>query len=274
MWLELVVVSNRIAWTDGRLVEPLAPFPLERPLRFGLAGTGVDVEWSRELVTVTPTVAGATFAWRRGEVECPAGSLWPRGLQDGPPTFRLLAARGESAGWPPEVTRPTGPWNDATLDVLADQLLEAGHAVGRRLLRQSDGPSEAWLPLLDSLDEGRVAVTWRRGVVDTLRVRPSATWSFGNALARHAVCAPLRRLVLGPGVADADAARLVMGLISGGGLPCLEALTVQRPHELGRGAPAGDAKLRRQLRALAGFDRAFPALQAVVTETSAEPIRL
>jgi hypothetical protein len=232
------------------------------------------VEWASEHVTVTPAGRGAVVAWRRGEVELPPGGLWPRGLQGGPPTFRLMAERRESAGWPGTVARPPAPWGEATLDVLGDQLLEAGYAVGHRFARRAPAEDAGWVPLLDGLDEGRIAVSWRRGVVDSLTVRPWTSWSFGRSLARHAVCVPLRRLVLGPGVHEGDAARVVMGLIAGGGLPCLERLTVQLPHSLAGPTPGLEARLRRELRELPGFAEAFPVLRGVVTEMSPEPLRL
>lgn len=264
MWLEPVLLSTRLAWADGRLVGPLEPLAVTGPLRLGGRGSGADLAWElgREL-TVSPEGGALRFTWAAptrsrlvgpGEVWCDDGV--------GGPSFRVFAARGESCGWPADRAAPLGPWDDGLLGVLGDALLEAGHALGARLWARTPGEDLAWLPLLALMAPSRFVVTWRRGVVDTLTLEPSATWAFGRSLARHGVCVPMRALVLRSDAFGLHGLlRVVAGVIAGGGLPCLETLRCEvRPAP---GAAPDLAAFQRELAHLPGLKGGLPTLRVL-----------
>ena len=61
MWLE-TVISPRLAWREGRVVEPFEPFEALRPLHFGPAQRGADIEWPNgNNLRITPDANGLVF---------------------------------------------------------------------------------------------------------------------------------------------------------------------------------------------------------------------
>lgn len=272
MWLEVVLINNRLAWADGRLVEPLEVIEVKGPLRFGEWGRGgADLEWDGPGLQVTPDAGGLVFTaaapagtlapTRLAPLMVSPGGLWPWG-GFAPPAgaqLRVLAERREGCAWPREVPRPAAPWTEAVLSVFADQLLEGDFAVERRFHARDEASDATWSPVLDGIRErNEVAITWRRGVADSLRLRPLALWGFGRSLAQHAVFVSLRTLEL---VGDSQK-RTLAGLIAGGGLPCLQSLRCEVTETGAPGQPTRKA-LRAELEALPGFRTAFPALTSI-----------
>lgn len=241
LWLE-TVISPPVTWPDGRKLEPFTPFELTGPIRFGPRGTDPDFIWlERHELRASPGPGGVFFGDTR-DGENPTAPLVKPGDMGRPPlTLRVLTTPADSVGWPRSMPRPTAPWTDETLSVLADQFLEKGLAVGQCFLMRDEQDDFKWLPRFRGLQE----VTWRRGVVDELKARASAGWEFGRALALIAVCVPMRSLKLT--LDGFDAASVVKGLIDGGGLPCLETLQFS-------------PQPRSALEALPGFKTAFPSL--------------
>jgi hypothetical protein len=251
-WFEPLLLSTRLARADGALLEPLEPVLVRRELRIGHRGAGLDFEWElgRTLV-ITPTDRGLRFRWDDAKRErvYAAGEVWSEDGVSGP-CLRVLSNERASCAWPTEVAAPMGPWSDELLAVLGDSLLEKGYLVGARLASRVSSEDSLWLPLLPLLPPPCREVTWRRGVVDVLRLRtslelgtdfelsveqgtaemharlPTLTWPLGRALASHALCKPMRVLELeGTLPLRHDLLRVIAGLIAGGGLPCLERIT-------------------------------------------------
>lgn len=285
-WFEPLLLSTRLARADGSLLEPLEAVAVPRELRIGQRGGGHDFEWElgRTLV-VSPTDGGLRFRWdhAKRELVLAPGEVWTECGVAGP-CLRVLDSPHASCGWPSEVAAPMGPWSDELLSVMGDCLLERGFTIGARLISRERREDVKWLPLLPLLPPPCREVTWRRGVVDALKLRtslelgssyelssaggsletharlPTLTWPLGRALARHAVCKPMRSLTLaGTMPARHDLVRLLAGLTAGGGLPCLERVTVELL------APRGSERAMRlfeeELRSLPGIASGMPTLQ-------------
>jgi len=270
MWVEALLLRNRLAFADGRLVSPLEPFEVKREVRLGARGTGVDLEWElgRTLV-LTPASGGLSFRWEHAKKAVVLGprEVWSHEGVSGP-SLRVLSSPLESCGWPTNVPAPLGPWSDALLSVIGDSLLEAGAPVGARLGARVPKEDPTWLPLIPLIPPPCIEIGWRRGVVDSLILRTSAgpplsmlSWALGRALTAYAVCKPMRMLTLrGASNARNDLLRLWAGLAAGG-LPCLEAFTCEL-----RMPPAEqlDAlEFEEELRTLPGVAAGLPSLRVV-----------
>jgi hypothetical protein len=274
MWVEALLLRNRLAFADGRLVSPLEPFEVKRELRLGARGTGVDLEWElgRTLV-IAPTSGGLSFLLENAKSSRVLGprDVWSHEGISGP-SLRVLSAPLESCGWPAAVAAPLGPWSDALLSVISDSLLEAGAPVGARLGARVPGEDTTWLPLIPMIPPPCLEIAWRRGVVDSLTLRTSLTlegdarlsmlsWALGRALAAHAVCKPMRSITLrGEVNARNDLLRLWAGLAAGG-LPCLESFTCELSAPAGERFPA--AEFEEELRTLPGVAAGLPTLRVV-----------
>lgn len=285
-WFEPLLLSTRLARADGLLLEPMEPVAVERELRIGPRADRPDFEWDlgRTLV-LSPAERGLKFRWGDAKRELVLGAceVWSENGVAGP-CLRVLDTPHDSCGWPSEVAAPMGPWSDELLSVLGDSLLEKGFTVGARLLSRERREDVKWLPLMPMLPPPCQQVTWRRGVVDALKLRtsldlgtayevstgegtletharlPTLTWPLGRALARHAVVKPMRSLTLeGTMPSRHDLLRLLAGLTAGGGLPCLERVTVELT------APRGSERAMRgfeaELRSLPGVAAGLPTLQ-------------
>lgn len=287
VWVEALLLSNRLAFADGRLVSPLEPVEVKRELRLGARGTGVDLEWElgRTLV-ISPATGGLSFRWqdaKRAVVLAP-GEVWSHQGISGP-SLRVLPTALASCGWPTAVAAPLGPWGDDLLSVLGDALLEAGAPVGARLGTRVPRDDTAWLPLIPLIPPPCIELGWRRGVVDTLTLRTAQavgtrfevsqgggalegqarlttlTWALGRALAAYAVCKPMRVLTLRGELAYRnDLLRLWAGLAAGG-LPCLEAFTCELtalPTEA-----FAQREFEDELRTMPGVAAGLPTLRVV-----------
>jgi hypothetical protein len=272
MWVEALLLRNRLAFADGRLVSPLEPFEVRRELRLGARGTGVDLEWElgRTLV-LKPASGGLSFQFENAKRATVLGprEVWSHEGVSGP-SLRVLSSPFESCGWPEPVAAPIGPWSDALLSVIGDSLLEAGAPVGARLGVRVPADDATWLPLIPLIPPPCIEIGWRRGVVDSLVLRTSLhmdasvrfsllSWALGRALAAYAVCKPMRMITLrGEWSARNDLLRLWAGLAAGG-LPCLEAFTCELA-----GAEGFDSlEFEDELRTLPGVAAGLPTLRVV-----------
>ena len=243
LWVE-ALITPKLNWADGRPLEPCTPFELERPITLG--PSDADIHWpAAHRWVLTPGPGGVFFEDSSDEVKIKPlirpGDLWKLAL-------RVIPTPKDSSGWPASISRPRGPWSDATLSVIADQFLELGLTVGQRFNTRREREDFTWLPLPDA------QVTWRRGVVDTMRSVAPAGWEFGRALGFQAVCAPMRELA----ITCRDPIQpisILEGLTTSGGLPCLESLRfeVAQPELWPSSA----------LKGLDGFAQEFPVLESL-----------
>lgn len=254
LWVE-AVITPQLTWADGRLLEPCTPFELNRRIKFGPRESDPDIHWlaSHQLV-LTPGPGGVFYedSRARGSKTRPQvrpGVCWIDDL-----LFRVLSAPEESAGWPRTTARPAGPWNDATLQVIADQLLELELSVGQRFIARDEKTDLDWLPIRHA------QVTWRKGVVDTLRCAALGGWEFGRALGVLAVCMPLRELTISCRE-PIQPIPILEALITSGGLPCLDKLV----FDVSQLWPVS------ALREVVGFAEAFPLLNTLEIKNSRPP---
>ena len=274
-WFEPLLLSNRLAWVGGRLVAPLEPVHVGRPLRVGRRGTDVDLEWEvgRSLV-ISPVEEGLHFRWEGAKREwvLGPGEVWSQEGVSGP-SLHVLAGARDSCGWPEDVAAPLGPWSDELLSVLGDSLLERGHPVGARLGARVAGEDGRWFPLRALVPPTGLEVTWRRGVMDRLTLRGAVglgaqtlTWALGRSLAAHAVVKPVRALSLRTTFDDRNAVLRALAGLAAGGLPCLETLDceLRSPTQETSALQA----FERELRGLPGVASGLPTLRTVRVTTA------
>jgi hypothetical protein len=265
MWFEPVLLSNRLARTKGGLVSPFEAVQISGEFSIGHQDTGVDLEWDvGRTLLIRPVENALRFQWANAtrSVVLNPGQIWNEQGVNGP-ILRVLTTPHETCGWPAEVAAPLGPWDDDLLSVLADSLLEAGYPGGSRLIQKPDALMRFWLPALTLLPAPCIELSWRRGVVDELKLislrgaaRPQtwANWAMGRSLAGHLVAKPMRALSMQVGWDERhDVLRFVAGLSAGGGLPCLATL---------RCTLHAEAENRTALREFEGEVRRLPGLTA------------
>lgn len=212
LWIE-TVVTPPLHWDDRRVIEPCMPIELNTPTAFGPATSDAEIHWpAAHRLVLTPGPGGIFFEDSRDEAApikrlLKPGEVWKHAV-------RVLSSPKDSLGWPASISRPAGPWTDETLCVISDQFLELGRTVGQRFVTRTPSADFTWFPFADA------QVTWRRGVIDTLRCTAPAGWEFGRALGLLAVCVPMRALT----IRCQEPGSLLKGLIESGGLPCLESL--------------------------------------------------
>lgn len=266
VWAE-TVMAPPLEWKSGGVLEPFTPFEVTGTIRLSPQQNEPDLIWPGSKEYQLSPGPGGLFAIdveqrkeaaRKGMLSGSANearsAFVPFGAYGPIPPIRIraLRSRHDSAGWPPGITRPPGPWSDETLSVLGDQFLERGLKVGHCFLK-SERPDPTWMPVFPPVAK----FTWRRSVIDTASFDASTKFEFGRSLALQAITASVRHLELYFRVAN-DFGELVRGLIAGGGLPCLEKLSFK---------PRMDARLStvnapnvESLRSIPGFNEAFPLL--------------
>lgn len=275
VWVE-TVIAPPLEWKSGGTLEPFTPFEVKGTIRFGPRESGADLIWPETYefeASPTPDGLSVVNVAEKREAEKNASlfgiplevraGLVKFGTCMSLPTIRLRVMRSpqDSAGWPPGLERPPGPWSDETLSVLADQFLERGFNVGSCFLTTGP-PDETWMPMIRG--SHLRPITWRRRVIDTACIVASAKFEFGLALALQAVTAPVRQLELSFN-RPTDSTDFVRGLIAGGGFTCLESLIFRVAHP-SRPVPGVRPMTAQILREVAGFSAAFPLLRTFEIE--------
>ncbi len=255
LWVE-AVITPPLNWADGRPLEPCTPFEIDRPITFGPRESDADIHWSAtHRLVLTPGPDGVFFEDSRARKSRGAPLVRPGESSKPSLTLRVISTPKDSVGWPASITKPRGPWSDELLSVIADQLIELGLGVGQRFLTRNERADFNWLPYRDA------QITWRKGVVDTMRSGAPADWEFGRALGVQAVCAPMRELA----ITCRDPIRpiaIMEGLATSGGLPCLESLRFEVPQPELWPASA--------LQGMTGFAQAFPVLKSLEVHRHAQ----